>query len=776
MPPKWNSPRKNPPTATRTVNPTHPRDGSPLRAATPAGVDALTTALRAAFPEAVPRRLRHPEMAQSFPYPSDAEEEELLFDRLASQDPPGRYRAHIPEGSTDDSDSEADASPEQRRDRFPRQLRPRHATTGSRGQRLFTTTDPPTRRDFRNALVYVDRASRSSRYFGTRDVVELQLLEHFLQYSRGTPTRAPHSFSGPPSPLHTAPPLQPTVPHDPLDVEEEATRPQEEHAPALPPRRPRTPTLQSELFPPLVRVAAPVPTELFQRLSLWQTPGFAFLSPSPSPPSSPVSLPLQAATPPTSILMDRVITELDIVLHSPQPALIAVGDQQILAVLQDIVSPPDILLQALRAADVPLVPVLDPVSPQPTSESRDDSWAAAADRILRWLELNPVLDAPDSQDEELQDDDDSHQLPVLRRAVASMESSGLIKKTKRGPFLSPIQLAPKSATESRFVLDASHLTPHLAAPRFRLDPLPKVLLQAPLPPSTYFTKVDLAEALYHVSLHPQAQRLTTFRLDGTYYAFQRLPFGVRPAPFVMQALATAFARTLRSRGLWAWSYIDNFLLAHADPHFLQEQTELFLADLVQCGFRVNPKDTLVVPTRCIHFLGFSLDSTTATISHTPGRVKSLEDTLQLLRTPQPISRYQKLAGLWCFYFSLYRSAYHALRPLFDAALTGVPPPETWCVVLRKLWQKLPHSVPFVPLPPKTNFFADAYSTGFGVITQDSALAVITVPSKKIFLREAIAWLLAALLAPPNTIIHTDNLGLRRAITSGHLRALPWELC
>ncbi|XP_040064112.1 vegetative cell wall protein gp1-like [Ixodes scapularis] len=203
-----------------------PGDGSPVPAATPPGppsrvpfssipappsnpvasrtpgnptpatqelVSALTTALRAAFPEAPPpRRACVSETAQPVPLTTtDDDEEDLLFRGYpSSQDPAGRYRARIPDDSDHSSSSSGDTPP--RRDRqYPRHIRPSRAPTGSRGQRLFTTHDPPTRRDFRNALLYVDRASRQSRFFGTRDVVELQTLELFLQlWDSDPPLRA----------------------------------------------------------------------------------------------------------------------------------------------------------------------------------------------------------------------------------------------------------------------------------------------------------------------------------------------------------------------------------------------------------------------------------------------------------------------------------------------------------------------------------------------------------------------------------------------------------
>lgn len=650
----------------------------------------------------------------------------------------------------------------------------------------------------------------------------------------------------PPSSLEHPSPLQHSqiVPADPPPEDEVAPRlPEEEVAADLPSRLPPQ-TPPSDLFGPLVRTCVPPPTELFDRMPLWHQKDYVPLPPSDTPPPSdvPVSLPPHEATPSSAALAQRVVTELDIVLKDPQPILVGVGDQQVIAIVQDIVQPPDILLQAIQAADLPCTPTATPARSEPLSssstedEEEEDTWVLAADRILRWLDNQPVTDEPDSQGDDTPDEDDSRtptllhpgpwqpvrpsvpppqvdwdstsrifsfhppasygnlrvacdtssvvnnrpphpeQLPVLREAVASMEASGLIARTTRGPFLSPVQLAPKNSHESRFVLDASHLTPHLKAPPFRLDPLPKVLLQVPLPPQPYFVKVDLAEAFYHVTLHPQARRLTTFRLDGKYYHFTRMPFGLRPAPFVMQSLATAFSRHLRSNGLWAWSYVDNILAAHSDSSFLQRTILNFVKDLTTCGFKINPKDTCLTPATSIKFLGFCLDSNSSTLSHTPQRVQSLRDTLRLLETPQPQKLYRRLAGLWGFYFSLYRSGYHALKPLFQAADTGVPPPPQWTHVLCKMWDSLPHVVPFVPTPPSSTMYADASATGLAVVTADAAFAVITDPSPAIYLRETIAWLLAALLASSHTLIHTDNLALRYAITNGHARALPWQLC
>ncbi|KAG0424044.1 hypothetical protein HPB47_000205 [Ixodes persulcatus] len=385
-------------------------------------VGALASALRAAFHEVRPRHPHFPEVAQPVATATD-DDENLIFGNFAtSQDPPGRYRTRIPDPESDDSDSEFDSSPKRERGRYPRHIRPRRAPTGTRGQRLFTTTNPHTKRDFRNALIYVDRASRSSRFFGTRDVIELQLLENFLQPSRGTPTLVPPTFWEPRSPHHRPPLLHPTVQVDQPDVAAAPRKPPTVPEDATPPRRRKTPSPPTRSFASLVRgrapplLAPPPHPELLDSLPLWGSREYAQLPPSPPLTGStiPVSVPPAAITPATSTLADRFVTHLNIVLDNPQPVVVSIADQQVVAVIHDIVHPPDILVQAMQAADIPVIPPSEHESLSTVSQSSsedEDTWALAADRILHWLHDHPVVDELTDEDEPA-DDDDSRR-PVL---------------------------------------------------------------------------------------------------------------------------------------------------------------------------------------------------------------------------------------------------------------------------------------------------------------------------------------------------------------------------
>lgn len=163
--------------------------------------------------------------------------------------------------------------------------------------------------------------------------------------------------------------------------------------------------------------------------------------------------------------------------------------------------------------------------------------------------------------------------------------------------------------------------------------MPRAIHLCPLPSRPFFTKIDLKDAFYHSGLSPKTRPLTSFRKNGVYYQYMVLPFGIRPAPFLMQSLATAMARKARVRGLWAWSHLDNLLLAHDDFSFLERQTTLFVQDLTRCGFRINPADSQFTPTPTIIFGGFFLNGPNECMAHTPSRYRDLLQTLAL-KVPQ----------------------------------------------------------------------------------------------------------------------------------------------
>lgn len=123
----------------------------------------------------------------------------------------------------------------------------------------------------------------------------------------------------------------------------------------------------------------------------------------------------------------------------------------------------------------------------------------------------------------------------------------------------------------------------------------------------------------------------------------------------MQQFATALTRHLRALGIWAWSHLDNFSLAHPDPVILANVTRQFVNDLKTCGIQLNPKDTQKHPTQPIKVLGFLLEGADQMIGHTGTRLRDLATLLLNLEQRLPHKTVERFVGRLVFFLLFFLS-------------------------------------------------------------------------------------------------------------------------
>ncbi|KAM7297197.1 vegetative cell wall protein gp1-like [Ixodes scapularis] len=290
-----------------------PGDGSPVPAATPPGppsrvsfssipappsnpvasrtpgnptpatqelVSALTTALRAAFPEAPPpRRACVSETAQPVPLTTtDDDEEDLLFRGYpSSQDPAGRYRARIPDDPT--TAAAAVGTPHRVETASTPGTSvppvPQLAAAVSGSSPLMTP--PPAGTSAMPSCTSTGPAGSHGSLEPVTSSSSKPWSSSSRPHSKGTPTRRPPTFWEPRSPHHSPPLLHPTGPPDRPTVAEEpptvaAVDDRQQPAPEM------FPTPSSELFPHCDGLL-PIYQTLFSSASPCGTP----LSTRPSP-------------------------------------------------------------------------------------------------------------------------------------------------------------------------------------------------------------------------------------------------------------------------------------------------------------------------------------------------------------------------------------------------------------------------------------------------------------------------------------------------------------
>lgn len=151
------------------------------------------------------------------------------------------------------------------------------------------------------------------------------------------------------------------------------------------------------------------------------------------------------------------------------------------------------------------------------------------------------------------------QLDFIRREVSTMLQLGAISRVPTRPLaVWQLMTAPKAGPRRfRLVVNMKPLTKSVHSPTFKLERLEEFLLL--LRPGALIWTRDLRDGYFHVPMAPSARPWLGFALDGKFYVYNVLPFGLRSAPFIFTKLMRTPLRVLRSRGVEGIAYIDDIV-------------------------------------------------------------------------------------------------------------------------------------------------------------------------------------------------------------------------
>ena len=122
-------------------------------------------------------------------------------------------------------------------------------------------------------------------------------------------------------------------------------------------------------------------------------------------------------------------------------------------------------------------------------------------------------------------------------------------------------------------------------------------------------KFDLKAAYRNVLVHPDDRWLLGMMCDDGLYVDTVLPFGLRSAPAIFNAVAEALAFVIRGQGvIWLDHYLDDFIVV-GSPKMMecQEGLQIALETCCRLGFLV-PDEKTVGPATLVTFLGIEVDS------------------------------------------------------------------------------------------------------------------------------------------------------------------------
>ena len=142
-------------------------------------------------------------------------------------------------------------------------------------------------------------------------------------------------------------------------------------------------------------------------------------------------------------------------------------------------------------------------------------------------------------------------------------------------------------------------------------------------------KLDIKDAYRIVPVHPDDYHLLGIKWKGSMYVDCALPFGLRSAPKIFNAIADVLAWVLHCQGIrYQLHYLDDFLfIGSPDSKQGHEYRSRALQTLAQLGVPVAAHKTQG-PSTALTFLGILVDMSTFELHLTGDKLMRLRDAIQ----------------------------------------------------------------------------------------------------------------------------------------------------
>lgn len=228
-------------------------------------------------------------------------------------------------------------------------------------------------------------------------------------------------------------------------------------------------------------------------------------------------------------------------------------------------------------------------------------------------------------------------------------------------YASPIVLVGKKDGTKRICVDYRKLNQNLVKDRY---PLPLIEDQLDrLRDAQVFTTLDLKNGFFHVPLHPDSTKYTSFVTPSGQYEFLRTPFGLCNSPASFQRFINEVFKKQLKEGT-VLIYIDDvFILAENEEQGLERLADV-LKTAEEYGLQINWK-------KC-HFLEEQIDYLGHHISR--NRISPSSDKVKAVKQfpiPTSVKRVQSFLGLAGYFRKFIPGFSRIAKPLSDLTKSGV---------------------------------------------------------------------------------------------------------
>jgi ribonuclease HI len=209
-------------------------------------------------------------------------------------------------------------------------------------------------------------------------------------------------------------------------------------------------------------------------------------------------------------------------------------------------------------------------------------------------------------------------------------------------FVSTIFVVPKTDGSSRLVINLRKLNEYVDCPHFKMEDIRTAI---PLISKNCFLAVlDVKDAYHMIPIHPNDRKFLRFRWNGILYQYTCVPFGLNVAPRLYTKIMKPVLAHLRSNGFKSVSYLDDCLCMGDTEGSCKENVDSTDRLYKELGILVNYEKSQVVPSHCVRYLGFILDTEHMVVRLPDSKRKRVLDHCKSIRNRVSV-KIIELAGL-----------------------------------------------------------------------------------------------------------------------------------
>lgn len=207
--------------------------------------------------------------------------------------------------------------------------------------------------------------------------------------------------------------------------------------------------------------------------------------------------------------------------------------------------------------------------------------------------------------------------------IIKLEKKQVIRKVNdcEGQIISNIFAREKKDGSLRMILNLKDMNKLIDKVHFKMETLEAAI--SLMQEGCYFTSIDLKDAYFSVSIHPEFRKFFRFRFKDALYEFVALPQGFKESPRIFTKLLKPLLGFLRSQGHELVAYIDDSLIKGDTKEQCLRATLETGRLFDRLGYTIHPSKSCFEPTQSILFLGFILCSLSMTVSVSDDKAKTI---------------------------------------------------------------------------------------------------------------------------------------------------------